>query len=162
MKTKPKPSAANQRTGSGDEPALYPRPPGGGRAISRAAWYLDEAGVRTVSVGQRVLTSYALSDKTGRDYAMAQLSRCQQATQQEVATAFGVSRCTVNRLCRRLDAAGIGGLVRKPRSDKTPGAVTAKACRLRREGKRIREVSARTGVSTRTVRAILSAEGLSA
>jgi len=157
-----KPSVALEEAGSTSEPALYPGLPGGARAISGAAWYVDDAGVRTVSVGQTVLTSYALEDKLGRDYALAQLSRCKYATQQEVATAFGVSRCTVSRICGRLDAAGIGGLVRKPRCDKTPGAVAAKVCRLRREGKRIREVSARTRVSRRTVRTILSAQGVSA
>lgn len=142
--------------------AGYPGLPGGAIAISQRAWCIEDAGVQTVYVGRTMLTSYAVDDKCGRNYAMAQLSRGKYATQQEVATAFGVSRCTVNRLCRRLDAEGIGGLVRKTRSDKTSGAVAVKVCRLRREGKRIREVSARTGVSERTVRTILSQAGLSA
>lgn len=138
---------------------LYPGFPPGATSLGRKAWLLDDRGVRTVYVGQTVVVQYTLGDKAGRNYAIAHLARNGYASQKEIALAFGVNRATVNRLCQKLDREGVGGLVRKTRSDKTPGATVTKVCALRREGLRVAAIGEATGVSARTVRTILRDKG---
>lgn len=153
-------SAALQAEGLSDQGSLDPvaLPPQACR-VSREGWFVDEDGVRTVSVGRTVVSQYDVADKAGRNHAITLLARCKYATQREIAAAFGLTTRTVNRLCGRAAREGIGGLVRRTRSDKTPGAVAAQVCRLRDQGVRVRRIAERTGVSARTVRALLVERG---
>lgn len=127
--------------------------------ISSKAWLLPVEGTLRVFVGQVLLCQFAPEDKVGRDYAIAQLWHCRYATQEELARAFEIGARTVRRLCRRLEGGGVEALKRKERSDKTPGAVAARACTLRAQGLAVPEIGRRTGLSPRTVRAILEERG---
>jgi hypothetical protein len=136
--------------------------PANATPIGPRAWMITVDEVCSVYVGETLLVQFAPSDKAGGDYAMAQLALCKYATQAEVAQAFGVSARTVGRLCRCLVQSGVSGLTRKERTDKTPGAVAARICALRKRGARVSEIAKRTQVSARTVRTILEERGLSA
>lgn len=136
----------------------YGLPPGS-TVVSRKAWFADDAGVRSVFVGRTLVFEYGLADRASHRYVAAMLARSKYATQAQVGQAFGMDRRSVNRLCQLFDRSGIAGFVRKPRSDKTPGPVCAKICRLRKEGKRVAEIAGRTGVSKRTVRTLLEERG---
>jgi len=133
--------------------------PAGARIISRHAWFVDEHGVRTVFVGRTVVSQYDVNDKLGRNLGLTHLARCKYATQQEVADAFGLTRRTVSRLCQEVAREGVSGLVRKPRRDKTSGAVVKQVCARRAEGLRVHAIAERTGISARTVRTLLREQG---
>jgi len=131
----------------------------GAHRVSQRVWFVDEGGVRTVHVGSVVVGQYDLGDKLGRNQALTLVARCKYATQRELAAAFGLTARTVNRLCQTAAREGLGGLVRKRRRDKTPGAVAARLCALREQGARVSRIAETTGVSARTVRSILVERG---
>lgn len=130
------------------------------RRISQRAWFADEDGVRTVGVGAVVVAQYDLSDTLGRNVAMWLLVKGKYAKQVEVASAFGLTSRQVNRLCKQAALAGMAGLVRKQRSDKTPEAVAERVCRLRKRGAKVSEIARKVALSPRTVRALLAERGL--
>ena len=145
--------------GSGQYGLGLGAPPAGYQRINARAWKVESDEMRTVGVRDVVLSQHHVSDKLERNVAIHLLDRGGYATQQEIATAFGLTRTQVNRLCVAAARGGLGALVRKERSDKTPEAIAQRICLLREEGHTLSGIAGRVGVSARTVYSILSERG---
>jgi transposase-like protein len=103
--------------------------------------------------------SYAASDEIGRRLAAVQLVTSKIATSVEVASAFGVSGVTLWTWRRDYTAGGVAGLGRARTGPKGPSklteAVSRRIVELDAAGLSLRQIAARTEVSTATVRVAL-------
>ena len=130
-----------------------------------ARWIGPSAGLSegpdggVVWVSGMATFSYAASDEIGRRLAAVQLVTSKIATSVEVASAFGVSGVTLWTWRRDYTAGGVAGLGRARTGPKGPSKLTAAVTRqiveLDAAGLSLRQIAARTGVSTATVRVAL-------
>ena len=130
-----------------------------------ARWIGPSAGLSegpdggVVWVAGMATFSYAASDEIGRRLAAVQLVTSKIATSVEVASAFGVSGVTLWTWRRDYTAGGVAGLGRARTGPKGPSKLTAAVTRqiveLDAAGLSLRQIAARTGVSTATVRVAL-------
>lgn len=138
--------------------ALDP-PCAGHCAVNQDVWLVECDGQRTVYVHGVVLAQYDVNDPTERNVVMWLLAKGKYTKQTELAAAFGLTTRQVNRLCTTAAHQGVGALLRKERSDKTPQSVALRVCRLRDEGRKISTIAQQVGVSSRTVYSILQERG---
>jgi transposase len=137
---------------------LFPADPAGSEAIAINARCLVKThdGHRVVLVAGVPLAAYAVGDAMGEAHAMVSLIEQGWADQNDVARAFGRSERSVRRYQRRFEDRGLvalgrpGGYPRgRPRVD---GARTRLISRLRGDGKSLRQIADRLGVSEKAIR----------
>ncbi len=144
--------------GRASQPVLALQP-AEARSIGCSAGLLEGPDGGVVFIFGMATFSYAGSDEAARRLAAVQLVATRIATSQEVAAAFGVSGVTLWKWRRDFTAGGVLGLVRGRSGPKGPNKLTAalaaQIVRLDISGLTLRQIAARTGVSTATVRVAL-------
>lgn len=138
---------------------VLPLLPSEARSIGPSAGLLEGPDGGVVFIFGLATFSYGSADEAGRRLAAVQLVATRVAASQEVAAAFGVSGVTLWKWRRDFTAGGVLGLVRGRSGPKGPNKLTAalatEIVRLDISGLTLRQIAARTGVSTATVRVAL-------
>ena len=146
------------RMGRVSQPVL-PLLPADARWIGPSAGLSEGPDGGVVWVLGMATFSYAASDEIGRRLAAVQLVTSKIATAVEVASAFGVSGVTLWTWRRDYTAGGVAGLGRARTGPKGPSklteAVSRRIVELDAAGLSLRQIAARTEVSTATVRVAL-------
>lgn len=145
--------------GMASQPPL-PLAPVDGVRIGQVVDLVEDATGGRVYVRGELVFAWDAGDGTGRRVAATQLARIKAATGVAVAQGFGVTRETLRRWMRDLEAEGTGGLVAGKRGPKGPSRLTTamidEVRRLRAQGKTLAAIGATMGVSTDTVRRALA------
>jgi hypothetical protein len=143
-----------------DQPVLPPLP-ARARSIGPSAGLVQGPDGCVVFVFGMATFRYATTDEVGRRLAAVQLVGSKIATSTEVASAFEITTVTLWRWGQDFTAGGVGvaGLVRErtgPRGpNKLTAALAARIVGLDGSGLSLRQIAARTAVSTATVRVAL-------
>ena len=134
-----------------------PLVPAGSVAVADGVSLLeDEESSGTVFIWGQATWTWDGSDPGARRLAAVQLVNSGAASQRQVAAAFGANETTVWRWRSEYKAGGLVVLLAQRKGPKRPSKLTdakrAEIARLRSSGLTKAEVSARTGVSTQSVR----------
>src|SRR3954447_8439965 len=139
--------------------SVLPLLPDRARSIGPSAGLLEGAEGGVVFVFGLATFTFATADEVGRRLAAVQLVATGGATAVETAEAFGVDAVTLYRWRQDFARGGVAGLVRQRTGPKGPIKLSAElADRIREldgEGLSLRQIAARTAVSTATVRVAL-------
>ena len=145
--------------GMTSQPPL-PLAPVDGVRIGQVVDLVEDATGGRVYVRGELVFAWDAGDGTGRRVAATQLARIKAATGVAIAQGFGITRETLRRWMRDLEAEGTGGLVAGKRGPKGPSKLTSAMIdeirRLRAQGKTLAAIGATVGVSTDTVRRALA------
>ena len=145
--------------GMTSQPPL-PLAPVDGVRIGQVVDLVEDATGGRVYVRGELVFAWDAGDGTGRRVAATQLARIKAATGVAIADGFGITRETLRRWMRDLEAEGTGGLVAGKRGPKGPSKLTTAMIdeirRLRAQGKTLAAIGATVGVSTDTVRRALA------
>lgn len=106
------------------KPTLIELQPQPGIPIGKRLRLLQSDGQRAVFLGDTAIHLYDSQDSGAQAAVIALLARARAATDSELAETFGCHRNTVGRLERRLEQAGIAGVVSLKRGPKKPRKVT--------------------------------------
>jgi len=138
---------------------VLPLLPAAARSVGPSAGLLEGPDGGVVFVFGLATFTYADGDELGRRLAAVQLSNTKVASTVEVAAAFGVTTVTLWRWGQAFGQGGVAGLGRGRTGPKGPikltGALAARIAGFDRQGLSLRQIAARTGVSTATVRVAL-------
>ncbi len=138
---------------------VLPLLPAAARSVGPSAGLLEGPDGGVVFVFGLATFTYPDGDELGRRLAAVQLSNTKVATAVEVAAAFGVTTVTLWRWGQAFGQGGVAGLGRGRTGPKGPikltGALAARIVGFDRQGLSLRQIAARTGVSTATVRVAL-------
>lgn len=136
--------------------SLLPLQPAEAVEINDAVSYLDDGlNVGYFAAGVPVF-SHASNDAVGQRVAWAQLITLRLATQKDLSSAFGVYRTTLYRQQRRLQEAGVAGLIDEKSGPKGPHKLTPKMLlhvqKALDSGKSKRAAGKEVGVDESTIR----------
>ena len=106
------------------QPHLIELQPQLGTPLGKRLRLLQSNGQRAVFLGDTAIHLYDAGDRGAEAAALALLARARVATDTELGEAFGCHRNTVARLERRLEQAGMAGVVPAKRGPKGPHKVT--------------------------------------
>ena len=106
------------------KPTLIELQPQLGTPLGKRLRLLQSDGQCAVFLGDTAIHLYEAQDSGAQAAAIALLARARVATDIELAEAFGCHRNTVGRLERRLEQAGMAGVVSLKRGPKGPRKVT--------------------------------------
>ncbi len=108
-------------------------PPLAGRRLGRRLRMVDNGGECAVMQGGMPVYIFDRSDRVAEAATMASLSRCDLATDIEIAEAFGFHRNTVARRAVKLKAQGLSALVPAKPGPKGPHKLTPAVVRVIRD-----------------------------
>jgi len=134
------------------KPALIELQPQLGTPLGKRLRLLQSNGQCAVFLDDSAIHVYDAQDSAAQAAAIALLARARIATDIELAEAFGCHRNTVGRLERRLEQAGMAGVVSLKRGPKGPRKVTPAVMEVVRELSHLgslkvtRSIERRTGV----------------
>ncbi len=134
------------------KPTLIELQPQIGTPLGKRLRFFQSNGQCAVFLGDRAIHVYDAQDSGAQAAAIALLARARVATDIELAEAFGCHRNTVGRLERRLERAGMAGVVSLKRGPKGPRKVTSAVKEVIRELSHLgslkvtRSIEQRTGV----------------
>lgn len=140
----------------GTQPLLIELQPRLGAPLGRRLLVLESDGQRVVLLGSTAIHAYDARDRAAEAAAIALLARARVATRIELGEAFGRHRNTVGRLERRLEQAGMAGVVPAKRGPKGPHKVTPAVQQVVKDLSHLgcvkvrREIAQRTGVRLHT------------
>jgi len=138
---------------------VLPLLPAAARSVGPSAGLLEGPDGGVVFVFGLATFTYPDGDEIGRRLAAVQLSNTKVASTVEVAAAFGVTTVTLWRWGQAFGQGGVAGLGRGRTGPKGPikltGALAARIAGFDRQGLSLRQIAARTEVSTATVRVAL-------
>jgi hypothetical protein len=141
-----------------NQPVL-PLLPARARSIGPSAGLVQGPDGCVVFVFGMATFRYAATDEVGRRLAAVQLVGSKIATSIKVVSAFEITTVTLWRWGQDFTAGGVAGLVRErtgPRGpNKLTAALAARIVGLDGSGLSLRQIAARTAVSTATVRVAL-------
>ena len=145
---------------AGRHPAALPLQPPQATPIGRVWSMLDADGWTSYMRYLDIVDGHPSDDKPARLRRMAQIAHLRDATQLEIAAAFGVTRMTVHRALRRWREQGEAGF-RQPRRPRRRTALD-EAARQRAQqglalGRSLRAMAAELGVSHETLRSYVQA-----
>ena len=134
------------------KPTLIELQPQLGAPLGKRLRLLQSDGQRAVFLGDSAIHLYDAQDSGAQAAAIALLARARVATDIELAETFGCHRNTVGRLERRLEQAGMAGVVSLKRGPKGPRKITPAVKEVIRELSHLgslkvtRSIEQRTGV----------------
>ncbi len=133
--------------------------PAEARSVGPSAGLVEGPAGGVVFVFGLATFTWPVGDETGRRLAAVQLLQTKVASAVEVASAFAVTTVTLWRWVQSFTEAGVSGLVRARSGPKGPTKLTeplkARIVELDAQGLTLRQIAARTEVSTATVRVAL-------
>ena len=136
----------------------FPPPPNGTIYVNDRVSFRTEGTERVISVHGVVFAHYDVGDRAAEAYAMITLWESEYASQIEIARSFGYSARSLRRYQKRLEAGGIGALIRGP-GRPSGGSKNAKErgrdqtiLHLKAKGASNRTIAGKLGLSEKAIR----------